>query len=120
MNIKCKDLIKQELEKTILGLKEALEEDRLNEFGLAYDYFENETGNYICYLMSWGGPSDEFRYYITEKGEIQKIEYWYKDWYDGAKIELNSKTEEWDLASKVFEEHGGVKEARKMIFKYHE
>ena len=37
--------------------------------------------------MSWGGPSDEFNIYTDSSKNIQKIEYWFKDWFDGASLD---------------------------------
>ena len=39
--------------------------------------------------ISWGGPSDEFRIYANGT-----IEYWFLDWYDGAKVVLNETERE--------------------------
>ena len=39
--------------------------------------------------MSWGGPSDEFRIYTDYHKNINYIEYWYMDWFDGASIRVN-------------------------------
>ena len=39
--------------------------------------------------MSWGGPSDEFRIYTDDQNQIEYIEYWYMDWFDGASIHIN-------------------------------
>ena len=41
--------------------------------------------------MSWGGPSDEFRIYTNDQNEIEYIEYWYMDWFDGASIIVKNK-----------------------------
>ena len=37
--------------------------------------------------MSWGGPSDEFNIYTDSSKNIKKIEYWFKDWWDGASLD---------------------------------
>ena len=37
---------------------------------------------------SWGGPSDGFLVEVDE-GEIVGITYYFKDWYDGARLELS-------------------------------
>ena len=51
---------------------------------LCTDYVEPGTfGNnkgYLRYQFSWGGPSDEVRVYDSGRAE-----YWFMDWYDGAK-----------------------------------
>ena len=64
----------------------------MNERGLSFDYvepntFNDQTRGYWRFQLSWGGPSDEFRIYtdiFTNK--IHYIEYWYMDWFDGAKV----------------------------------
>ena len=46
-------------------------------------------------LSSWGGPSDELRGYVNENRELHRLEYWFLDWMDGAKLELQPGPE-WD------------------------
>jgi hypothetical protein len=63
-------------------------EGDLNEYGLCFDYVEQDTFEdqpyaYWRYQLSWGGPSDEFR---LEAGGV--ISYWFLDWFDGAQIML--------------------------------
>ncbi len=65
-------------------------EEALNEHGLGFDYvargtFEGQEEGYFRYQLSWGGPSDEFRFY-TEGPHFEpyRIEYWFMDWFDGA------------------------------------
>ena len=41
--------------------------------------------------MSWGGPSDEFRIYTDYDKNINYIEYWYMDWFDGAEIQVHDE-----------------------------
>lgn len=60
----------------------------INDYGLCIDVvepgtFENRE-RYLRYQLSWGGPSDEIRFY--ENGEI---EYWFLDWFDGAGIDIS-------------------------------
>lgn len=76
------------------------------EYGLCVDYVEPGTFNdqpegYVRYQISWGGPSDEFRYYVNPDGSVHRIEYWFLDWFDGAHITL--KGEEYDIMDNVFE-----------------
>ena len=66
----------------------------LKSYSLSFDFIDGvqaeqeNTVNYWRWQLSWGGPSDEFRiFWNLEKG-IYKIEYWFLDWYDGAKITL--------------------------------
>ena len=71
----------------------------LNEYALCLDFVESGTFNdqkkaYIRYQISWGGPSEEFR--IFEDGSV---EFWFLDWFDGAKADLNS--EDCDLIKQI-------------------
>ena len=73
-------------------------EDRLKDLhtveGLCFDYVDPDTFNdqkegYWRWQLSWGGPGDEFRIYINPNKSVHRIEYWYMDWYDGAKVTLD-------------------------------
>ncbi len=73
-------------------------EDRLKELhtveGLCFDYvdpgtFTDQLEGYWRWQLSWGGPGDEFRIYINPDKSVHRIEYWYMDWYDGAKVTLD-------------------------------
>lgn len=62
------------------------------EYALGFDYvepgtFTGQTEGYWRYQMSWGGPSDEIRFY---GGPVffTKAEYWFLDWFDGAKLDV--------------------------------
>ena len=66
------------------------DEPAIYEYGLAFDYVAPETFTdqlepYWRYQLSWGGPSDEFRFY-SGGPQVQpyRITYWFLDWYDGA------------------------------------
>jgi hypothetical protein len=67
--------------------------DYLNQNILGFDYvepntFENQSEGYWRLQLSWGGPSDEIRYYTDEKDDIKKIDYVYMDWFDGASVRV--------------------------------
>ena len=73
-------------------------EDRLKELhtveGLCFDYvdpntFTDQKEGYWRWQLSWGGPGDEFRIYVNPDKSVHRIEYWYLDWYDGAKVTLD-------------------------------
>jgi hypothetical protein len=85
---KCIDLVQGEFE------------DRLKEIhtveALGFDYvepgtFTDQLEGYWRWQLSWGGPGDEFRIYINPDKSVHRIEYWYLDWYDGAKVELDAQ-----------------------------
>lgn len=97
----CEELVDAELKDTLDVLKklwslycegdEEGDEDygTLPEYGLSFDYVEPGTFNgqkegYFRYQLSWGGPSDEFRFFTNPDFSVHRIEYWYLDWYDGA------------------------------------
>lgn len=87
----CKQRVGKEWEDRRKDIEEALRsEDGLNELGLSLDLveagtFKDQREDYVRYQMSWGGPSDELRFY--KNGDI---EYWFMDWYDGACIDVTN------------------------------
>lgn len=58
-------------------------------YGLSYDFVEASDSNnqegYYRFQISWGGPSDEIRFYDN------RTEYWFLDWFDSAKIDISNK-----------------------------
>ena len=61
-----------------------------NEYGLSLDLveagtFTDQREDYVRYQFSWGGPSDELRFY--KNGDM---EYWFLDWFDGACIDVTN------------------------------
>ena len=75
--------------------------ERFYEYGLAFDYVEPHTFNgqdegYLRYQISCGGPSEEIRFYVSPFGErwgmtayaLHRAEFWYLDWFDGAKVDV--------------------------------
>jgi len=115
----CKDRVRAELQSRIEDLTklwnlwkqdtEASDEElgNWNEYGLGVDYvapgtFENQKRGYLRYQLSWGGPSDEFRFYLDESLNPTRIEYWFMDWFDGAKIIL--KGQPLALLEEIYEE----------------
>lgn len=68
-------------------------ETNLDEYGLSFDWVEPETFNnqsegYYRYQLSWGGPSDEFRFYVRYDGVPYRIAYHFMDWFDGARRDV--------------------------------
>jgi hypothetical protein len=56
-------------------------QERFNEYGLSFDYVELDKDvehDYFRYQLSYGGPSDEIRFY-----DNGAIEYVYLDWFCG-------------------------------------
>jgi hypothetical protein len=101
-DLSCKERVQDHFESRIDDLRtllklyyedcEAYDEDlgNLNEYGLSFDYTPAEDGEpgYFVYLISWGGPSEEFRFYVDLDMIPYKVEFWFKDWFDGAKHTL--------------------------------
>jgi len=95
---KCADLIDGQLRKTMADVRKLWRlyqkdpeatDDRLgnfNDYGLSLAVVNPEDGpSYVQWQLSWGGPSDEFRFYMNSLGNCYSTEYVYMDWYDGAK-----------------------------------
>jgi hypothetical protein len=77
------------------------------EYGLSFDYvapgtFEGQKRGYFRYQISWGGPSDEFRFFVDEQLHITSVQYWFMDWFDGAKVIVNGKDRE--LLEEIWQE----------------
>lgn len=128
---KCKDRVRAELRGRIEDLDKLWtlyqagndESDpdlgRMEEYGLAFDYvapgtFPNQTRGYFRYQLSWGGPSDEFRFFADENMNPTRIEYWFMDWFDGAKVTLRPGSRDYSLVNDIwewFKEAGSVQAA---------
>jgi hypothetical protein len=90
---------------------EAYDDDLGNiyEYGLSFDYvapdtFKDQERGYFRYQLSWGGPSDEFRFYaepVRYGWKPYLIEYWFLDWFDGAHRILRGIDKE--LLEEIFE-----------------
>lgn len=99
----CKDLVRPHFEGRIADIAAMLKNEHegkdegddahgpLSEYGLCFDYvlantFNNQPEGYWRYQISYGGPSDEFRFYGDPEGRVHRVEYWHMDWYDGASV----------------------------------
>ena len=83
----CKDRIEDQWKDRQENLKDPEYE------ALAFDYvepntFEHQLEGYWRWQFSWGGPSDELRAFVNENKEIHRLEYWFMDWMDGAKLQV--------------------------------
>ncbi len=63
--------------------------ENLHDYGLCFDYvapqtFDDQPEGYFRYQLSWGGPSDEFRFFVNPDLSLHRVEYWFLDWFDGA------------------------------------
>ncbi len=63
-------------------------QERFNQYGLSFDYVELDKDterDYFRYQLSYGGPSDEIRFY--DNGDI---EYAYLDWFCGVGFDVTN------------------------------
>ena len=68
--------------------------DYVNNYGLCFDYvspntFDNQDVGYFRYQVCYGGPTQEFRIYTDYNKNIDRIEFWYLDWFDGSEVETD-------------------------------
>ncbi len=114
----CGELVRQRLDSRMADLRgifkrmdhnfENVRErayEEYNEYALSFDYVAPDTFNdqpqgYFRYQISWGGPSDEIRYYVNPGLSMYRAEYWYLDWFDGAPIELRGK--DLEIAERIY------------------
>lgn len=115
----CKERVSAELRGRIQDIRklwklyhddpEKSDEDlgRFEEYGLAFDYvppgtWKDQKRGYFRYQLSWGGPSDEFRFFTNPDFSPYRVEYWFMDWYDGARKILKGR--DYDLLMEIFED----------------
>ena len=77
-----------------------------HEYGLCFDYvaagtFKDQDEGYFRYQISYGGPSEEFRFYTDAGMNLHRVEFWFMDWYDGASRTLRG--EDYTLLTEIFE-----------------
>ena len=95
----CEERIADALERRVEDLREileALESDdrerqeeahtRAHEYGLGID-----VKRVVRWQLSWGGPSDEIEFHIDQDNRVERIEYVFKDWWDGARTEVTGE-----------------------------
>ena len=102
MTERCEDRIQKQWK----GRQEDLKDPEFE--GLGFDYvephtFEHQLEGYWRWQFSWGGPGDELRGYFNEYGELHRLEYWFLDWYDGAKLELQPDQPAWQRMAQTIE-----------------
>ena len=115
----CQERIDGKMENTMDTIKtlwelykedpEAYDDDLGNflEYGLSFDYvaadtFTDQDIGYFRYQISYGGPSEEFRFYTDPEYNLYKVEYWFLDWFDGAKRILTG--DDYSLLDEIFED----------------
>ena len=115
----CKDKVQEASDNRLEDIKtlfdlycqdpEAYDDDlgRFDEYGLCFDYvapntFNDQTEAYYRYQLSYGGSSEEIRFYVSqppESTECYRIEFWYLDWFDGASVDITKD----DTAKMIWE-----------------
>lgn len=73
------------------------------EYALDFCYvpkgtWEDQMHGYWRYQMSWGGPSDEIRFFIDYddvRDVYPRAEYWFLDWGDGAHLMVDEHCVNW-------------------------
>lgn len=68
------------------------------------DTYDAQDEGFLLWHLSWGGPEDQFRFFIDEHGGITDIEYHFMDWFDGAVIKVNPFSETADLLDRAFDQ----------------
>lgn len=51
-------------------------------------------------MLSWGGPSDGYKFYFNDCKELDHVSYWYADW--GTYTEIDLSKEEQDKITQVY------------------
>ena len=91
------------------GWEEIPDHGPFHEWGLSADYvtpytFKDQPNGYFRFQMSWGGPSDEFRFYVNENYLPYLIQYWFMDWFDGAHRDIRRGHPDWLVLRELFEQ----------------
>ena len=107
--LKCKDLVQSSWESQEEDYKNFKDEgdyeslyDYVNQTALSFDKVhknskENIDRSYYRLQISWGGPSTEIRAFLNADHDIDYIEYWYLDWFDGASINIPRDSKSWEV-----------------------
>lgn len=98
-------------DKDIVYRGETYTPESFSEYGLGFDYvaprtFKGQKLGYFRYQLSWGGPSEELRYYVRaeykQPFKVYKVEFWYLDWFDGAKTTMRAG-KNFEFLTEIFE-----------------
>lgn len=69
-----------------------------------------ESKRMIDVCISTGGPEDRFEFWLDEDGRPERIWYIFKDWFDGARQELEG--EQFEIAAQAAEIAGWIEFAQ--------
>ena len=102
MTERCKDLVEDQWKDRQQDLQNPEYE------ALSFDYvephtFTDQAEGYWRWQFSWGGPPAERRAYVNRDDSIHRVEYWFMDWMDGAKLELQPDDHAWQRIQEMIE-----------------
>ena len=68
----------------------------IDEHPLSIDYIEpnvNDTPPHWQYLISYGGPGSEIRFFVDDKSSTKpyKVEFWFLEWFNSAGQDVTSE-----------------------------
>ena len=68
----------------------------IDEYPLSIDYIEAnvyDTPPYWEYLISYGGPRTEIRFFVNNKNSAEpyKVEFWFSEWYNNGKQDVTGE-----------------------------
>ena len=68
----------------------------IDEYPLSIDYIEpnvNDTPPHWQYLISYGGPGSEIRFFVDDKSSTKpyKVEFWFLEWSNSGKQEVTDE-----------------------------
>ena len=118
------DTVADEPAKVIAEWEDDLNEassEAFHDYALCFDYvwpgtFDDQPNGYWRYQLSYGGPSEEIRFFgIKSDPKAIRAEFWYLDWFDGARRDVtHTKVAEWlwDRFSEYELLHHAYEEAR--------
>ena len=111
----CKDRWEGEKNDTLETIRDLWEKakagdpEEFDQYGLCFEFvaagtFGDQRRGYFRYQLSFGGPSDEFRF-LTEdpKNDKPDISYWFLDWFDGHGEELTG--DDYGLMLEIWQSH---------------
>jgi hypothetical protein len=130
---KCEQSVDQQLEGRVSDLRKLwtnynngtsdADLGELHDYGLSFDYvapdtFDDQREGYFRYQISWGGPSDEFRFFVNPDLSCHRVEYWFLDWFDGAHRicagdDLSLLLELWDWFRETEPASAAIKQGRR-------
>ena len=68
----------------------------IGEYPLSIDYIEpdvNDTPPHWQYLISYGGPGSEIRFFVNDKSSVKpyKVEFWFSEWANSRKQDITGE-----------------------------